>query len=216
MTPAIFSAILTAEARTTLPHLIALSRLTLRLGQVHRVTLDADGNPESDTTHSLMLALMAGSLCAMETVELCREDVVALALIHDIAEAYAGDTSTVRTLSVSAANEKAAREEAALVRIREELAGLPWVLVLIDRYEAQACPESRWVRYLDKITPKLTHRDNGCAVPRSLGMTLDEAVERHAYQGAELAARYPEFRFLRELFDVSCEDAESQWGVERS
>ena len=202
-------------ADPTIPDLLALSRLILRFGQVHRVTLDAQGRPESDTTHTVMLALLAGALCEYESVPLDREAVVALALVHDLAEAYAGDVSTIRALSVADANAKAHREEAALARIREELAGLPWVVVLIDRYEAQACPESRWVRYLDKVLPKLTHRDNGCAVPRAAGMDLAEFRERHAFQGAELAARYPAFSFARELFAAAIADAESQWGVTR-
>lgn len=199
-------------ADSSIAQLLTLSRLVLRFGQVYRVTLDADGRPESDTTHTVMLALLAGALCDRESVPLDREAVVALALVHDLAEAYAGDVSTVRALSLSAAAAKAAREEAALARIRGELAGLPWIVALIDRYEAQACPESRWVRYLDKVLPKLTHRDNGCAVPRAAGMTLAECRERHAYQGAELAARYPEFSFARDLFALAAADAEGQWG----
>ena len=195
--------------------LLALSRLVLRFGQVHRVTLDAEGRPESDTTHTVMLALLAGALCGHEEVPLDREAVVALALVHDLAEAYAGDVSTVRALSLSAAAAKAAREEDALDLIRQELAGLPWIVALIDRYEAQACPESRWVRYLDKVLPKLTHRDNGCVVPRAAGMDLAEFRERHAFQGAELAARYPEFSFARELFAATAADAEGQWEVSR-
>lgn len=198
-------------AEPTIPDLLALSRLALRFGQVHRVTLDAQGRRESDTTHTVMLALLAGALCEHEAVPLDCEAVVALALVHDLAEAYAGDVSTVRALSLAEANAKAAREEDALARIRAELAAFPWIVAMIDRYEAQACPESRWVRYLDKITPKLTHRDNGCAVPKAAGMTLAELRKRHAYQGAELAAMYPAFTFARELFEAASADAESQW-----
>lgn len=191
---------------------IQLSRLILRFGQTFRVTVDQQGRHESDTTHSLMLALLAGEMAKHEAVRLNYNDVVSLALVHDIAEAYAGDTSTVRALSPDAETDKKAREQAALVLIWSDLEGFPWVRSLIERYEAQACPESRFVKYLDKVCPKLTHRDNGCAIPIAAGMTLDECRDRHRTQGAELAAKYPEFGGVKALFDAACLDSESQWG----
>lgn len=191
---------------------INLSRLILRFGQTFRVTTDKQGRLESDTTHTLMLGLLAGEMAAHEVIELDRGAVIAMALVHDLAEAYAGDVSTIRALSAEEKETKEIRERLALAIIKVELAGFPWVLWLIERYEAQACPESRFVKYLDKVCPKLTHRDNGCAIPIAQGMTLEECRERHQTQGAELAAKYPEFKGVKALFDAACLDSEQQWG----
>ncbi len=192
---------------------LALSRLILRFGQVYRITLDREGRPESDTTHTLMLALLAGSLAEEEVIPLDRALVVHLALVHDLVEAYAGDTPTLRALGFMERFAKEARERDALRRLREDLAGLPWVLDLLETYEAQACPEAHFVRYLDKVLPKLSHRDNGCAAPRQDGMTLPEFTARHRQQGADLAARYPDFVAVRDLFEAACRDAEDCWGA---
>lgn len=192
---------------------ISLSRLILRFGQTMRITEDAHGRQESDTTHTLMLALMAGEFASHEAVPLDQHAVVMLSLIHDIAEAYAGDTATLWLLDDAAKASKAAREAAALERVKADLCAFPWVLGWIDRYEAQACLESRFVKYLDKVLPKLTHRDNGCAVPIRDGMSLDAFKARHRQQQAELAAKYPEFTFCAELLEAACRDSEARYGI---
>lgn len=188
---------------------IALSRLILRFGQTFRITEDVEGRQESDTTHSIILALMAGEMAEAEGLD--RGTVVSLSLIHDIAEVYAGDTATLRALTPDQQCDKDARESAALAQVRQEIQGFPWVLSLIERYEAQACPESRFVKYLDKVLPKLTHRDNGIKVPKSHGMTHDEFIARHAQQGADLRRKYPEFPSVGLLFFDACADCESHW-----
>ena len=67
-----------------------LADIILRLGRVSRLTEDQFGNAESDTTHTVMLALAAGEVAHMAEMDVGR--VLGLALIHDIAETFAGDT----------------------------------------------------------------------------------------------------------------------------
>ena len=186
----------------TLANAMALSRLCLRFGRTFRVTQDAVGHPESDTTHSLMLALLAGELAPREAIPMDRFVVAALALVHDIAEVYAGDTNTIRRLSTTDAENKAAREQVALQQIRDELAGFSWILELIDRYERQLCNESRFVKYLDKALPGLTHHDNDGAVLRGMGFDVQSLRERNDIQDAELHRRFPEFAFTRKLLQT--------------
>lgn len=190
---------------------LTLSRLILEFGQVMRITEDAEGRLESDTTHTVMLALLAGEMAAHETVPLDREAVVCMALVHDLVEVRAGDTATLRELSAEARADKESREAAGLVWLRSELAGFPWLLAWLDRYEAQACLESRFVKYLDKVLPNLTHRDNGCRVPKREGMTLEEFMARHHQQQAELARKYPQFLGVQRLLEAACRDSERQW-----
>lgn len=165
-----------------------LAAVILRLGRVQRITEDADGHTESDTTHSVMLALACGAIAQETGMRIDR--VVGLALIHDIAEAYAGDTPTLQHLTPEQASDKRAREAAGLARVRVELATLPWVIGLIDEYEMQETPEARFVRVFDKATPKWTHTLNACAVPRREGMSREDLEARNRDQVNGLAERY--------------------------
>ena len=186
----------------TLPDCLALANLALQFGTVDRATRHQDGRrPESDTTHTCMLGLLAIGLAPHAAVPLDPGLLAQLVYVHDLAEAYAGDTNTARGLDADQRRAKAEREALALERIRVELAGLPAVLRLVDLYEAQQLPEARWLRYLDKILPKLTHWLNGCSAVKAMGMTLADMQHSHRTQGAELRECYPEYTLLHQLFD---------------
>lgn len=182
---------------------VDLARLVLRFGQVRRVTMHPDGEFESDTTHTVMLSLLAMEL-AQETPDLNPGLVAQFALVHDLAEAYAGDVNTARGLSEQQKADKDAAEAEALTRVRRDLKGWRWLIPLIDMYERQECAEARFVRYVDKLAPKLTHILNGGQALRALGMTRAEVMQSHRRQGAELREEYPEFPALADLFDEMC------------
>ena len=118
---------------TTLDRIQAIADLTLALGEVNRATQHPDGRAETDTTHTIMLSLIAADLAPDDGVEIA--DAVLFALVHDLAEAYAGDTNTARALNPEQAQAKAEREAAALTRIRQDLAASPWIAAAIDAYE---------------------------------------------------------------------------------
>lgn len=185
----------------TIDHAIALASAALTFGQVQRATLHPDGTPESDATHTVMLALLVADVAAREGLDVGLA--VQFALVHDLPEVYAGDTCTARGLSPDAAAEKAAREAASLERLRAEL-GPCWTTDMVDRYEAQREPEARLVRYLDKVLPKLTHVLNGGLALAEIGMSAREVETKHAEQGAKLRALYPEMIATRALFDEAC------------
>ena len=195
-----------------------IARLALAFGEVDRATAHPDGRPETDTTHTVMLALLAGELAELEVENLWTfnpRDVVALALVHDLVETFAGDTCTARGLTPEQAQVKEVREAAARQRIRELLGESSWVVRILDRYEAQETHEARFVRYLDKITPKLTHVLNGGRALRAIGMTFTEMRAKHEEQSAALAQQYPEFKATRALFDEACRLAEERCEVPR-
>lgn len=192
---------------------LALCQVVLKLGQVLRVTQDANGHFESDTTHSVMLALLGYELASATGGRINASDVLALATIHDMVEVLVGDTPTYRALSTDAQEAKHQREQDALVRLRECLSGVPHVVALLDRYERQACLESRFVRYLDKVMPKLTSALNYGRAWAAVGLTLSEARARHTAQHAELSAQYPEPEFdsVRALHAEACRVSETAW-----
>ena len=98
---------------------LILTALTLRLGTIERATRHPDGlRPESDTTHSCMLALLAIALAPQAAVPLDAGLLAQLALVHDLAEAYAGDVNTAGGLDAAGREKKERREQAALGGIR--------------------------------------------------------------------------------------------------
>jgi 5'-deoxynucleotidase YfbR-like HD superfamily hydrolase len=170
------------------PHNL-LGPFLLAFGNVMRATEDEQGRPESDSTHTVILALAALDLArqvvahdASAAAEFDPQRVFALALVHDLVETYAGDVSTLRALSAEAKKAKEEREYAALGRIIREMGDCSWLIGAITEYEAQTSVEAIFVRLLDKATPKWTHEINGCAVPRKRGMTPEELHYEHRRQ----------------------------------
>lgn len=180
---------------------VYVARIAMQFGQIRRVTLHPDGERESDTTHTVMLALLAIEFAPLVGVD---PGLAAMfAVVHDLPEVYADDTNTARGLTPEQAAAKAEREAAAMERLNAEQGDASW-FDLLRRYEVQAEPAARLVRYLDKVTPKLTHYLNRGAALRAMGLTAAEVHEKHATQGGQLAAQYPEMGPLHELFAEAC------------
>lgn len=141
---------------------VALGALSMQYATVHRITYLADGTTlESDTDHTVMMGLVCCAVAAKLEPRLDIGLVAQFALVHDLVEAYAGDTDTFGGLDATRLADKDAREHAALERIEKELGeGLPWVAQTIRAYESLATPEARFVKVLDKIMPKITRLVN--------------------------------------------------------
>lgn len=137
---------------------VRLGELVSEYAMVHRVTYLSDGvTPESDTDHTVMVGLIACAVASRFDSRLDIGLVAQFALVHDLVEAYAGDTNTFGGLSEHLSAEKEKREEAALLRIETEFSDtLPWVAETIRAYESLTTPEARFVKTLDKIMPKIT------------------------------------------------------------
>ena len=187
---------------------IRLGKLSLQFGRVNRITFhppderrpDAGLMPESDTTHTVMLGLIACAIADEYVAYLDRGLVAEFALVHDLVEAYAGDMPTLRALGVDQKAEKKAREHLAYSRIRTEFGlDLPWVGEAIAAYERQELSEARFVRALDKLLPKITHIANDCATLRAQGMGFDELVARYEAQERELMVYASDFPVIFEL-----------------
>ena len=173
--------------------LLPLADLALRLGAVNRATLYPDGvTPESDTDHTVMLALMACAVAsAHPELGLNIGLVCQFAVVHDLPEAWAGDTDSFFTAATGHAPGKAEREAAAVTRINRDCADWTWLRAMMYRYEQQKEPESRFVRYMDKVCPPLTNTLNGGAAIRARG--VGKAATQDPAHAARLAATHPEF-----------------------
>lgn len=153
-----------------------LGRLVLQFGRVNRITRQEDGvTLESDTDHTIMLSLLACAFAAKYMPELDIGRVAQCALVHDLVEAYAGDTPTFGGISSEEAKEKDEREHKALLRIKAEFdEEFPWISSMIEEYERLDTREARYVKSIDKIMPKITHNLNDAAAVREMGHTVED------------------------------------------
>ncbi len=191
-----------------------LGVLALGLGKVPRLTTHCDGQPETNAEHSIMLALVAYDLADRLDMELNRERLLLLALVHDAVEVLCGDTPSWG-MSQEERAAKALRERRALVQLQYAYEDMPWMVEALGAYEAQACPEARWLRVIDKLCPRLAAMLGGVPARRVYGRSDDEARAIDARQRAALAIAYPEFPALHALLaeaDRQCEHGHPQLG----
>ena len=143
------------------PHaqgLTNVARLVFSFARVKRVTLYDDGvTYESDTDHTVMLSVCACALAQKFYPYLDVGKVAQFAIVHDLVEAYAGDTNTFN-IKEEARREKEKREAQALVRIQQEFQNsYSWIPTTIEKYEALNTDEAQFVKAVDKLMTKLTH-----------------------------------------------------------
>lgn len=195
---------MTEKTEINVQSALAIARIALRFGQVARVTRHEDGTTrESDTTHTVMLGLLAMEVASW--LGLDSSAAAQFALVHDLSETYAGDTDTSRALSAEQRQAKAEREKVAAQRLSTELGEGSKAMRTLRVYEAQRSSEARLVRYLDKVLPKLTHYLNGGATLVNLGITANQMMFEHSRQGALLREQYPELPEVGRLFAAACD-----------
>lgn len=181
-----------------------LGRLALLFGRTNRITKHDDGVTfESDTDHTVMLSLVALAFASRYVTDLDMGKVAQYALIHDLVEAYAGDTATFGGLSEEQAQEKKEREQAALVRIKAEFDDeFPWLGELIDSYDSLDTPEARYVKSVDKIMPKITHSLNGAVTILEMGHKVEDVETFSRIQQQKMRETYAhDFEPLMDLWD---------------
>src|SRR4051794_20795679 len=132
-------------------------------------TLRGISAPESVAEHSHRAALLALVLAPRARPPLDVSRCVAMALVHDLAEALVGDITPYDGIS---ADEKRAREEAAM-RELASLAADDSLLALWREYDAASSPEARFVKELDKLETVLQASEYGSRGDTAPG-ALDE------------------------------------------
>ena len=120
---------------------LRLGDLSFQLARTDRSNYFPDSDRhESDTDHTVMVSLLACALAARLAPHLDIGRIAQFALVHDLVEAYAGDT---HTLGISQAELKAkqVRESAALRRLEGEFGeDFPWIIHTIHEYESLDSP----------------------------------------------------------------------------
>lgn len=181
---------------------LALGGLALAFGRVNRRTYHEDGvTPESDTDHTVMLGLVALAYADRYAPRLDKGLIGQYAFAHDLVEVYAGDTPTLHIQTEDAQAAKKEREDAALARLHAEFdAVFPWIARTIEEYESLATPEARFVKFIDKILPKITHILNEGKVMQEEGFDREKTRAKLEHQFESIAQSYgadqPEVRAL--------------------
>ena len=180
-----------------------VAALALRFGEIERTACwHPDGRPETDATHTVMLAWLAAALAdLLYSGRLDPFEVAADASIHDGVETFCGDTPTLRITAAERAAKRA--REAAAVQQWEDVLGvkLPWLPMMIARYERRERPSVRFVWGVDKCLPALVHLSCGAADVHEYGLTADEVESMRPQRRAEMleyVADFPEIVALRD------------------
>lgn len=140
-------------------HLSKMTRLVYGVGalasravQVKCTLCDhPDGRAENDAEHAYMVSLLAATLADEFFPKLDSGLVAKYANIHDLVDVYVDDTPT-HAISAEGLRARAEREAAGLRQlVKEYEATAPSLVRLVQAYEEQKDPESRFVRMLDKL-----------------------------------------------------------------
>jgi putative hydrolase of HD superfamily len=135
----------------SLEDMMQFSQLMLRLQDVVRaIHVPGRDIKENDVEHSYHLAMMGWYLNISGKLGYDTDSLVKYALIHDLAEAYAGDVSA---LDAAARVGKPEREAAALKRINHEFPLAQEILSAVHNYEILADDEAKFIYALDKLMP---------------------------------------------------------------
>lgn len=129
---------------------LSLGKTCMEFTGIERVPRYANGERENDAEHSFMLSLVAPELVEALDLPLDAGLVARYASVHDLIELKTGDVPTL-LVTDDQQLQKELNEQAALRALVQELP--PNTARLLARYEAQQDPESRFVRYVDKLLP---------------------------------------------------------------
>lgn len=129
---------------------LELGRTAMLFSRVDRVPRYADGERESDVEHSYMLGLVAPEIVHALNLPLDTGLVAQFSLVHDLVELKTGDTPTFH-LTKEQREYKEQEERRAVLELMQELP--VYTARLLYDYEQQACPEARFVRFVDKLLP---------------------------------------------------------------
>lgn len=136
---------------TDLDQLLEFVRFTHRIRSVRRAIIFEDNVHENDMEHQYQLALAAWFLIENDKLLLDKFRCVAMALVHDMVEVYAGDV--IAFASKKELQAKAKNEEAALKQLRKDWPKFSSLHEILEEYEARKTPESKFVYSLDKLLP---------------------------------------------------------------
>lgn len=186
------------EGSTDITHTaIKIAALSDRLSLEDRTLVNhRDGHPENVAEHSHMLSLVAPILAERYYPNLDANLVARFSTIHDVVEAYVGDTPT-HDINAEGMTSKEEREEQGLKQLLIDYHDEPTFVKLVADYEEQQVPEARFVRAVDKLMPGLVHILEGGITLRG-HIDIPGLLENSAQRAEKLREEFPEFQRIVE------------------
>lgn len=174
---------------------LQLARLSSRLALEERTLVNhPTGRAENVAEHSHMLALVAPAIAEAFYPQLDAGLVSRFATVHDVVEAYVGDTTTHK-ITEEELKLKQEREAKGLEQLLIEYSWLSNFTRLVEQYEAQEIPEARFVRIIDKWMPILVHFSDGGKTLKEYASS-GELKNNISTNAKRLTAKYPEYEEL--------------------
>jgi putative hydrolase of HD superfamily len=153
-------------------NLIDFVRFTQEVQKVKRkVFVAGEDYRENDAEHSFQLALLGWYLIERDNLGLDRGKVLMLALVHDLLEVYAGDTSAFHPDYNTSA--KTDRERAGIEKLIPQWPGWHSLRDVIEEYEAVETAEAKFVYSLDKLVPIANNLIDGGRAWHEQDVTLE-------------------------------------------
>ncbi|MBC7836374.1 HD domain-containing protein [Acetobacteraceae bacterium] len=143
--------------------ILTFLRRSKDLETVERYSSSLRDKKNTVAEHSWRLALMTLVIGMECKVRVDTNRALALALIHDLAEAKAGDLDAFDQImgGKQVLEDKAAKEEAAMREMTGDLPFGDWVYSMWKEYEDQITVEAKFVKALDRIEGFLHIAENG-------------------------------------------------------
>lgn len=139
-----------------------LDELANKYSDVKRATLATDLRKERNASHVTHLSTLALTYAAKYYPDINPNKVATYSLVHDIVEAYAGDTPSYKMTPAERAEKE--RKELEALQTIERLYGhqFPQLVDTIHSYEHLEDDEAKFTKTMDKVDPHYTHlRNNG-------------------------------------------------------
>jgi len=158
---------------------------------------------ETDAEHSWSLALLTLALGPQIDPKLDVNKACVFAVVHDLVEVYAGDTSVWAADKHHATKHE--RELAALQKIKQRFTKFPHLAKTIEEYEDKSTNEARFVYALDKFLALLMlYEDRGYYYQRDkiTKHRFDKQFEPHRKKAHSHKAVAEYYEELRKEFDT--------------
>ncbi|MDO8551576.1 MAG: HD domain-containing protein [bacterium] len=190
-----------AKRNIPLNSLFDFVRFTHLFQKIERVILvPGKDRWENDAEHSYQLALVAWYVVTHEHLKLDLSKVVFLALVHDLVEAYAGDTFIYDSPEVLSQKQK--REEEAIKLLKKNFPDFTSLHSFIEEYEARKTAESKFVYALDKFLPMINIYLDGGETWQRKEITLEQIVENKTSRVAVYPELVPHFERLVKILKL--------------
>jgi len=166
--------------------------------QVLRQTRLADGSrQENDAEHAWHMAVMTLLLAeyANEKIDVART--VAMLLVHDLVEVYAGDTFAYDEKAKETQRERELAAADRLYRLLPEDQAV-YMRGLWDEFEAEVTPEAKFARTMDNLQPMMLNAATDGANWEAHGVRLSQILRRNANtsEGSEILWQYAKQQYL--------------------